>query len=267
MRTAHLIRSGHMGDVLISQPIAGRLRRDFDYIKLYTEYVEAGLLLEGIDEVHPFSKRPEPNSVPPGDRIISLLYETIPGINHLDGFATAAGVKLDYRLPRIKRGAKRIIAEGYGLIAPRTSRWIQNMRQWSMESFSELGSRLESKLGLPVVMLDDRHSFSEMVSLIEHCNFFVGNDSGPAILAQSFNVPSFVIFGATKPDLVLLNENACAILINVGCNGCIHTRRHAEIECTWTLCLNELSVHSVFNQVVAKLDRSGLPQSISSQII
>jgi heptosyltransferase-2 len=130
------------------------------------------------------------------------------------------------------------------------------MREWPLQSFLRLADRLTTLAGVPIVVLDATVGFDDMMSLVEHCDFFVGNDSGPAILAQCFSRPTFVIFGATDPALVLLHEDAVGIWKPVGCNGCKHYARHTDVECATPLCLATLTV----DDVVTRMCESGWPR-------
>jgi ADP-heptose:LPS heptosyltransferase len=125
------------------------------------------------------------------------------------------------------------------------------MREWSLRCFNELAGRLSALSGISVVKLDSATTFDEMLSLIEHCAFLVGNDSGPAILAQCFGRPTYVIFGATDPKLILLRDDAIGIWKDVGCNGCKHFARHTDIECASPLCLEHLTVDDVLDQMLS----------------
>lgn len=244
-RTLHVLRVGHMGDVLLTEPIAAALRGDFQKVVLYTDHVEAGRLMPVYDEVRPFLDESRV-IIRPGDRVLKLLYEIYPGINHLEGFARCAGVRAPYRVPILQRGSRRLVPGTYVLLAPDTSSWIERMRKWPPERMLAVGELIRTRLGMRVVVLDRAHSFGHMISLIEHCSAFLGNDSGPAILAQCFERPAFVIFGATSPERVLLADSARAIVNPVGCNGCKHFARHTDIECAVPLCLDGLRVENVF---------------------
>jgi Glycosyltransferase family 9 (heptosyltransferase) len=244
MSTLHVVRMGHIGDVIITEPVTRALKIHFSRAVLYTNYVEAGRLLEIYDDVLPHKLKPS-EVTKPGDAIFSPLYEIFPGINHLDGYARAAGVTLTDRLPRVKGGWPKIREGRYGLIAPETSSWMRDMRQWPLERFQELKTGLENSLGFDFVMLEPSHPFSDMLSLIEHCALFVGNDSAPAILAQSWRRPAFVICGSTRPERVLLDPAAVGIEHDVGCNGCKDFARHTDIGCASPFCLTELTVAEV----------------------
>jgi hypothetical protein len=251
MSTLHVVRMGHIGDILITEPVTRALKPHFSRAVLYTRYPEAGRLLEVYDEVLPYEMKPL-EVTRPGDAIFHPLYEIFPGANHLDGYAQSAGIVLHDRLPRVKGGWPRLREGRYGLIAPETSSWMRDMRQWPRENFQGLKTRLEASLGFSFVMLEASHSFADMLSLIEHCAIFLGNDSAPAILAQAWHRPSFVICGSTRPERVLLDPLAVGVEHEVGCNGCKDFARHTDIGCASPICLTDLAVEKVHAVVMGK---------------
>ncbi len=206
-RKLGILRKGHMGDVLLTEPVVRVLRQEFDHVTLYTDFPAVGRLIEAYDEILPYDKRLE-ISEGQFERVTELSYEGFPGINHLDGYARCADITLESRIPRIRCGVKRVIRGNYGLIAAFTSDWRRSMREWPKNRFVELADRLAKTMGFPFHLLEPGRSFRRMLSLVEHCDLFVGNDSGPAFLAQCFGRPTFVIFGATRPDLILVSETA-----------------------------------------------------------
>lgn len=243
-----IIRRGHIGDIVLMEPIVDALRATYPHVTLFTDYPRAAELLGVFDEVLPYD---EHSVIATGDfdRTICLKYEIYPGAAHLDGYARNAGVVVHRRVPRLRQSLPPIYTSPYGLVAPAVSTWIRRMRQWPAERFQELSLRLTRTWGTPIVTLETSHTFDEMVSLLQHCTFFIGNDSGPAIIAQCFGRPSFVICGATNPRLVLLDPSAVGITKDVGCNGCKHFARHTDIECASPICLDELTVDDVLDQI------------------
>lgn len=92
----------------------------------------------------------------------------------------------------------RIVTENYILLAPFTSKWEEKKRSWGYHKFVELSGLLSEHYNIRCVILEDSYSFCDMLSLIRHCRLLVGNDSAPAIIAQSFEKKCFVIFGAAS---------------------------------------------------------------------
>ena len=98
-------------------------------------------------------------------------------------------------------------------------------------------------------MLEKKYSFSEMMSLIKHCWVFIGNDSGPAIIAQSFKKKAFIVFGATRPDYMHMSEYTVPIYDRNRHKLCKHSSRKEELDCCEEFCMERISVAKVFNQI------------------
>jgi Glycosyltransferase family 9 (heptosyltransferase) len=238
-----------MGDVILTEPIASALAGRYDRISLYTECLRIGTYLPVYDEVLPFSHVDEVG-FDECDTVLHPLYEVYPGCNHLDGFARSCGITLKRRLPALSGGSQPVRKRPYLLVAPDTSDWIREMRQWPRDRFLELADLLQQSLEIEIVFLEPSHDFDTMMALIEHCDVFLGNDSGPSIIAQCYSKPTFVIFGATSADRVLLSSMATGISSEVGCNGCKHFARHTEISCAAPMCLQSLAVTDVASVLI-----------------
>jgi ADP-heptose:LPS heptosyltransferase len=247
-----------MGDVLLTEPIAAELAPSFDRIAICTEFEAVARLLPTYDEIIPYVVW-ERNELKEFAQVITPLYEIYPGCNHLDGFAQHCGVTLSRRIPKIRGGSTPIVNRPYLLIAPETSSWIRHMRAWPFQRFAAVRDRLKENLAMDVIFLEASHSFEEMVSLIEHCSAFLGNDSGPALLAQCFDKACFVIFGATSPAKILVSPKAIPIHTSVQCIGCKHWARHTEITCASPICLQSLSVDHVVSVVLENILQSRHP--------
>ena len=89
-----------------------------------------------------------------------------------------------------------------------------------------------------------------MMSLIQHCKFFVGNDSAPAVIAQSFLKKSFIMFGATSPKYLHLSDNAKPIYDDKRHRLCDHKTRQEEIDCCEEFCMERVKVEDVFKEII-----------------
>jgi len=202
--------------------------------------------------VEPYSSyamRIRANDLDP-ERFIVLAYEIHPELHYLDGFAKCAKVTLADRTPRLRGGFAAPIAGKYCVIAPHTSSWSRGMREWSYLAFHEVARRLHSEYRIEVFFLKPEHSFEEMLALIEHCSLFIGNDSGPGIIAQAYSRPSLIIFGATDYSKVLFSAHACPLWVAVGCNGCRQRNRNSRVECNTPICLDSVSSELVIQNAV-----------------
>lgn len=250
MSSICLVRSGHLGDVIMTEPIGRFFRTQYDKVYLATNFTDAKLLIG--DSYSDFIKFNELESCPiEFDKQIILNYELSPNLNYIEGYAKSADIVLEHKLPRVNNNWKDIIGADYVLIAPHTSHWVNAMRNWGTENFKHLKEKIEKEFDIRVIVLENRFSFTEMLSLIRHCKILIGNDSAPGIIAQCFNKKSFVIFGATNPNNVLFNENTTGIFSDIDCIGCKHIARHTKIQCASPLCLSELHPDFVYN-IVAK---------------
>jgi len=135
------------------------------------------------------------------------------------------------------------------LIAPYTSWWEEKKRNWGYERFTQLKEIIESNLKIKCIVLEKEYSFPKMVSLIRHCEFIIGNDSGPIVIAQSFNKKSFIIFGATHPKYLHLSNNVVLLYDNTRHALCNHRTRDEEIKCCEDFCMDRIRVADVFNTI------------------
>lgn len=248
-----IVRKGHMGDVILTEPIAASLMAAGFTVALCTEYEKAGRLLASYTTVHPYTDFLE-QKLNSYNRVHILRYELHPHHHYLDAYADDINIGLTRRIPRFKLTFSPLIPGKYGIIAPHTSHWMQQMRTWPIERYIALAELLPERSGFPWRFLDTRNTFDEMMSLVANATFFIGNDSGPAIIAQSFSVPSIILFGATKSEQVLFGRIAYGITHQVGCNGCRHITRHTNIGCTAPLCLDGISIETVLSKVMEVID-------------
>lgn len=252
MSSICLIRSGHLGDVIMTEPIGRFFRTRYDKVYLATDFLQAKLLIG--DSYTDFIKFGELESCHiEFDKQIILNYELSPNLNYIEGYAKSADIVLEDKIPKVNNKWENIISGDYVLIAPNTSHWVYAMRNWHKENFKHLKEKIEKEHHIRVVVLEKNFSFTQMLSLIRNCKMLIGNDSAPGIIAQCFNVESTIIFGATHPKNVFFNPNAKAIFREIDCIGCRHVSRHTEIECASPLCLSELTVDSVFNSISSTL--------------
>jgi hypothetical protein len=250
----HLVRKGHLGDVILTEPIARALKARGDEVVLVTEYTHAFGLMPTYDMVKGYVEYDSHCHSTDLETFIVLAYEIHPELHYVDAFAQCAGVVVHDRKPRIRVGFPSVVGGRYCLIAPHTSSWIRGMREWGAEAFDDVARGLRQHHNLDVIVLQPQHTFDEMLGLIEHCSLFIGNDSGPAIIAQSYDRPSLIIFGATDPSKVIFSPSAQPITIDVGCNGCRQWHRNAVVECNTPLCLDSVTSEFVLRRAEELLE-------------
>lgn len=245
-----LVRSGHLGDVVMTEPVARFLSKYVNNISLATEIKEVGKLFDVYNKIYPFNDLVEGKIH--ADVIIKLVHERSDNKKtYIQGFMESVGfsdIKIN-EIPNLSESWPKIIEGEYALIAPYTSWWEEKKRNWGYGKFVELKDLIEKELGIKCVVLEKDYSFSDMISLIQQCKFIVGNDSGPNVIAQSFNKKSFIIFGATHPKYLHLSENVVSIHDKDRHKLCSHGSREDEIRCCEEFCMDRIRVPDVFNTI------------------
>ena len=245
-----LVRSGHLGDVVMTEPVARFLSKYVDDISLATEIKGASKMFDVYSKIYTF------NDLIDGkiraDAIIRLVHERSDNKKtYIQGFMESVGfsdIKID-EIPKLSESWPNIIEGEYVLIAPYTSWWEEKKRNWGYGKFIELKNLIEKEVGVKCVILEKDCSFSDMVSLIQHCKIIVGNDSGPTVIAQSFNKKSFIIFGATHPKYLHLSKNVVSIYDKDRHKLCSHNNREEEIRCCEEFCMDRIRVSDVFDTI------------------
>lgn len=250
-RRLHIVRKGHLGDVLLTEPLARSLSEEWQEVWLVTEYPQAVQLLPTYTGSLPYSKYLEWRDDPANDvDYIVPAYELRPELPYIYGLADSVGIRLPSgEAPRIAAGQPPMVDGEYCLMAPDTSSWWMEMRCWPVERYQILAETLLNRLGIRSILLEPKHSFLEMVSLIEHCTVFVGPDSGPGILAQALARPAVIIFGATDWRKVQFSSLMVPAYVDVGCNGCRQWNRDSVVGCATPYCLTLLDPEAVYKCV------------------
>lgn len=90
-----------------------------------------------------------------------------------------------------------------------------------------------------------------LAAVLEHCQAYVGNDSGVSHLAAALGVPTVAVFGPTDPcRWAPRGPRACNISADVACSPCDTEKRRTCIQRT---CLDAVSSADVLH-AFAKLD-------------
>lgn len=245
-----LVRSGHLGDVIMTEPIARFLSKYVKNIYLATGIDKIDSILGTYDGIYKY------NQINSGeikcDLVIKLIYEFSNNKKtYTQGYMESIGfegVDID-EMPVLKDDWRNVVDGNYFLIAPNTSHWEEKKRNWGYNKYLELSKLLTAEYNTKCIILDEKYSFEDMISLIKHCDLFIGNDSGPAVIAQSFKKKSFVIFGATRPDYIKVSEYIFQIYDKNRHKLCNHNSREEEINCCEEFCMERLTVKKVFNQI------------------
>jgi|SRR3989344_3242489 len=245
-----LVRSGNVGDVVMTEPVARFLSKYVPKIYLATAVEGGESLFNTYEKVYKYSQA---NSEEIDcDMMIKLVYELSDNEKtYIQGYMESIGFGevVIKDIPILNNDWENIIDGEYILIAPFTSQWEEKKRKWDYKNFAELSRLLEAEYNVKCVILEKQYSFNEMMSLIKHCQFFIGNDSAPAIIAQSFNKKSIVIFGATRPEYIHVSEYTLPIYDKNRHKLCRHNLRKEELNCCEEFCMERITVGNVFDQI------------------
>ncbi len=247
IKSVCLVRNSHLGDIIMTEPIARFLKKYIPKVYLATRTKNVELLLQTYDQIYQYNKIDSIEAIN-CDILIKLVYELSDNKKtYIGGYMESIGFG-DQKIienPLIKDNWKNIIRDEYILIAPHTSHWEEKKRSWGYKKFIELSGLLKEKYKIKCIILNNKYSFKQMMSLIRHCSFFVGNDSGPATIARCFNKKTFIIFGATQPKYI--QSSVVSIYDKNRHKLCKHKTRQEEIDCCEEFCMDRISVDKVFN--------------------
>ncbi len=213
--------------------LAARLRREaFDLALLFQKAFEAAVIarLAGIPlRVGYSADRRSP-------LLTHALPQPPPHTHHVDvflGIARALGCAVCDPIPffHVDADSRARAAQWLGNAGARGDRPIaaihpgasKEPRAWHAGRFAELGRRLADRIGARVLVLagpPDRiaeatirrripdacllpaapePTIQFMAGLIERCDLFIGNDSGPMHIAAALDVPTIALFGPGSP--------------------------------------------------------------------
>lgn len=200
---------------------------------------------------------------------LDMVYEQRPHTHILDSYADAVGVKReDCRLFLETKNVK--LPSDYVVIHPGRTSWVG--RDWKRENFVAIARRLRAeghhvvcvgKKGDHEIPCDadfrSKTTIAELASIIQGANLFIGIDSFPMHVAQTFNVPGVAFFGSIDPKLRIVSDNLTAVTAeNLGCLGCHHRKPAPSVvtnTCeTVTLdCVDLVSVETMWKAIKEKL--------------
>ena len=163
---------------------------------------------------------------------------------------------------------------------------------WPMEYFVQLISRLQTELGVQVVLVGGGHkdadlgekicqlsqghaanlcgktSLADLMALMQHFKLFITNDSGPMHIATAFDVPTLAIFGPTTRELGFFPYGAGHRVMEVKGPPCRPCALHGGKKCPLGhfKCMRDILPERVFENAKEMLaEHHALPQKASEK--
>lgn len=155
---------------------------------------------------------------------------------------------------------------------------------WPMDYFVKLISRLQTEMGVQVVLvgggkkdadlgekicqLSEGHaanlcgktSLSDLMALMEHFKLFITNDSGPMHIATAFDVPTLAIFGPTTRELGFFPYGEGHRVLEVENLPCRPCALHGGKKCPLGhfKCMRDILPERAFENAKEMLEKQGI---------
>ena len=266
--TILLQRQGARGDVLVAAAIAPALRKKYNGCNIVFN-TRCPDMLQGNPHISRIINN-DATSERQAQLIVNLdmVYEVRPNVNILTSFAEVAGVKTE-DCELFLSISPVVVPEKYVAIHAGNTAWIG--RNWTAEKFDAIARKLIER-GEKVVCIGengDNHitcdldlrgqtNVSQLGYVIKNASLFIGIDSLPMHIAQTFQTPGVVFFGSIVPETRLIGKCITPIMANVECLGCHHRRLPPCVVTNMCDtenidCVRKLSVEQFWDTVESKL--------------
>jgi GT2 family glycosyltransferase len=270
INTILLNRRESNGDVLLAAALAPALKKKYPNCSIYFS-TKCKEVLEG----NPFIDRIiEDKDVT--ERLfqvyynLDMTYENRPFSHMLEAYADTVGVKMEDCQLFLKTTKVKHLPEKYVVVHAGSTGWTG--RNWKPDRFDDIAHKLKSEGHFVVCVgrgdhlvpcdldLRNKTTIAELSHVIKNTYLFVGIDSFPMHVAQTFNIPSICFFGSIDPKLRLTSKNITAITAsNLECLGCHHRKPAPSVvtnTCeTVTLdCIDKVTVEMMWKAIKDKLN-------------
>jgi GT2 family glycosyltransferase len=271
------------GDLVCMTPVLESIRKDHPHSRIELETNWADIFKENphIDEVYGNRK----NYNHGYDRIIDFTLDYSSCDLIVDSAAKIASTKLQDKTPSIyldqfefQHGSdiiKSLKEDEEDIVigcALQMDRYKWQGRNWNFENSKilisalrdsgfkviEFGKNIKST-GVADLDLVGKTTLRELFSIVANLDIFIGVDSMIFHIAQAFQIPSYVLFGATEPISRVVNFDNTFVIRNnnLNCLGCYQKKAKSDYnKCIMNResCLQELSPDVVYQHVIGEID-------------
>jgi heptosyltransferase-2 len=155
-------------------------------------------------------------------------------------------------------------------------------RRWPLENFTELARRITETHGVKLILvgsadeapyvrllereltgncvnLAGRTTLPGLARILQRCELFISNDSGPLHVAAAMNTPTISFFGPEHfKRYGPLGDRHKVFFAGLGCSPCISFANEKQVRCPRNAeCLRAISVDMVWDAVHASLAARG----------
>jgi ADP-heptose:LPS heptosyltransferase len=266
-------RRAAIGDVLLLTPILRELKRQNAEAKIMVETI-CPEVLENNPDVFATTQQEQSPQYFHRTFDLNLCYERQPKRHIITAYAEACGLdpaaidwRLRYRPDKQGQVEAQRFSDGKKVAVIHSGITDWPGRNWAPEKFQEVANLLAAE-GYKVALVGNHATpqlkgatpfidkrVSEVYSLIEQADVFIGIDSFPMHLAQAALTPTVGIFGMIDPKYRLLPFPFIAAVQaqNVGCLGCHHEQQPPRVsgECfrPTEMCMDQITVDQVMQAV------------------
>lgn len=266
IRSILIKREGAYGDVLVAAAVAPALKKKFPNCKILfntscEEVLEGNPYIDKIVGTHEMSERTFQLYYN-----LDLVYEYRPNANFLNSYAEFVGVPVEDCKLFLPTNPVSNLPEDYIVIHSGRTTWVG--RDWSPLKFEVLANKLR-KMGQKIVCvgtrtdhkvscdldLRDKTNIAETAYVIQNAKLFIGVDSFPMHIAQTFDTKGICFFGCVLPETRIISPNMKGVNAEgLKCLGCHHRR---PVPCTFTNvcetsvldCVNLVSVETMMKRI------------------
>lgn len=227
-------RGGALGDVIMTTPIVRAYKEKFPFARIAfaTRYPFVFENNPDVAEVIDLGSGTVTPSAFDEFYDLDLAYEKKPAISVVRAYAEAVGVPTNGHRPKLyaaapaKKEPKLAVFHAERIVGwPGRNAPVSAFR-YAAESLKRRGFRIVeigNSASLPGAAEYIKTTFSELCSLISSATLFVGHDSAPFHVAQAYNVPAVVPFGAVRPELRGYSGKVFPVVVpGLECLGCHH---------------------------------------------
>jgi GT2 family glycosyltransferase/ADP-heptose:LPS heptosyltransferase len=224
------------GDVLIATGILPSIKRKYPDAKIYfcTDCPQVLKNNPYIDAVIPLSKTYTSQFQQTFN--LDYAYERVPFNNIAQAYSEESN--LEYDCPFLYCEPVDNLPKNYVVLHAGKTAWVG--RDWENGKHFQKICEYIMKLGFNIVWVGNENdgpkidgttdfrgntTIHQLATIIKDAKFFIGIDSFPFHVAQTFKIPGICYFGSIDPQTRIINKNMHALVAkNLSCLGCHHRK-------------------------------------------